>query len=417
MANREAYNRLRVDLYRRLLPRIQLEDQQSLTFGHALHWDDPDSEWDTANDPEAAVQLAWDAIGLTPIIQNFMYAIEEAEGEDLAVLESLDALLDPMTCPVNMLPVLARSFGYDLEVSIPEDMQRAVVLGLRDAYKRIGQYAGIKVWYRMIGFEVLDIIPLHKKDVYEENNDYNQSRYATTPITGQAVGPAGNQVYTGALPNVPIKPGTVLFTDGTTSARSSEDSDDIVGAGGVVFGEIDHTTGRFTVDFQAATVGAVTVDYEQVTEEWPYQAARIDIEINISPAGVDPPVIDEEAVSNILERLDECKPIHVLLRTLGLTVEFQDTLQPGATDQESCAQTAQNLVDPVPSDPLSFGLSDLYIIDEAVRGEDGMLVEVLDALGTVVGAEAPFDDRAEIVCPLDVLEIDTGGASPADGLW
>ena len=416
MADREAYNRLRVDLYRRLIPRLQRSDQESYAFGHAVHWDDPDAEWDSAADVEAAIQFSWDAIGLTPIVQDLFYAIEEMEGEDLAVLESLDNLLDPMTCPVNLLPVLARSFGYDLDTSISEDMQRTVVMGLRQAFKLIGQRGGVRVWYRMIGFEILKLTPLWKKDIYEENGDYNETRYDTAQVTGQPVGPAGGQSFTGQLSGAPIKPGTVLFTDGTTPVRSSELNDDLIGGAGVL-GSIDHVTGRYSLTFPAPTVGPVTVDYEQITEEWPYQAARIDLEINLSPGGGDPPEIDDEVVANLLQRLDECKPIHVLLRTLALTIEIRDEFSPGATDAEGCAQILRKDTDPVPSVPMSTGLSDLYMIDEAPTSEAQMRVEVLDALGTVVQMQMPFDDRAEIVCPLDVLEIDTGGASPADGLW
>ena len=87
-------NNLRVDLYRALIPQIQEEDQASQHVGQALHWNDPDAAWNGGR-----IIDVWNAIGLAPVYQTLFYVLETLEGEELDVLESMDALVDPFECP------------------------------------------------------------------------------------------------------------------------------------------------------------------------------------------------------------------------------------------------------------------------------------------------------------------------------
>ena len=416
MADRDAWNELRVDLYRRLLPRIRREDQSSGAQGFDIHWDDPNAEWDSAGDPTKAVQMSWDHIGLAPFIQELFYVLETMEGEELEVLESLDALFDPLRCPESVLTDIAASFGYALEDSLDEPTKRTVVLGLQHALKTVGQTIGFHVFYRMAGFRLLNVIPLFKKDVFEENDDYSQERYSVTPITGKPVGPITVTSFAGQFGDAPLKPGTVRFTDGAVVVRSREDGT-LIGPT-MESGTINHKTGAYTLNLAAPAVGAVTASYDRIDEEWPYIAARIDVELVMNPGGGIIPVVDPELVGDILKRLDEVRPIHVLLRALALVFELDDDFSPGATDLENCVTFTRYGSDAVPSIPGSFGQENVIILAEGLRPEDEFTVEQLDPGGARTDIQQCFDEIAKVICPLDLLEIDTGGAVPsADTLW
>ncbi len=65
--DRDPRNQNRLDLYRRLLSKIQEQDQASGAQGYILHWDDPDAEYDEA---EIDPTQMWDAIGVSPILRE-----------------------------------------------------------------------------------------------------------------------------------------------------------------------------------------------------------------------------------------------------------------------------------------------------------------------------------------------------------
>ena len=54
-------NQLRVDLYRRLIPQIQQQDQASGAQGYVIHWNDPDAQWNKEDD----IRSFWNAVGST----------------------------------------------------------------------------------------------------------------------------------------------------------------------------------------------------------------------------------------------------------------------------------------------------------------------------------------------------------------
>lgn len=430
-------NNLRIDMYRALYPEIQEQDQASEHIGNALHWNDPDAVWNSGG-----VLNVWNAIGLAPVYQTMFYVLETLQGEEIDVLESLDNLVDPLECPTSLLADIAASFGYRLKEDLSEEMKRTVVQGLLHAYKTLGQFNGFKCFYRMVGFKVLRIFPLWKKDIQEERSDYSRARYDTTPVAAEPVGLAGTQSFATNLSGTPIKPGTVRIADGGTVVVRDEPTEYqpeglgleptgvLISAAGEV-GTINYLTGAITLNLGAPAVGAVTADYEQIDEEWPYHAARLDIEILMNPGGVPIPVTDEEVFKDILTRMDEVRPIHVLLRAITLAFDVSDTVFPTATDFTACAQTLKDVRDGFPGghqtsaapavpfihgfDP---GLDQTYLLDQAPYPEDsGLLIEELHTVGADLH-RVELEDQQGFTCPLnDVLIVDTGGASPSDGYY
>ena len=416
-ANRGPTNGLRVDLYKYLLPRLQEEDQASGAFGFAINWDDPNATWDTGSPSDV-----WDALGFRPVVQNLFYVLETAEGEELDVIESLDQIVDPFTAPEGMLSLIAASFGYDLEEGISEEKKRVVVSGLIDAYKRAGQFVGFRIFYRMVGVKVINVYPLWKKDINEEDNDYSRVRYSTVDES-EELGPGGQTGYAGRFSVAPIRPGSIRITDGAVILRDDPapiSSGLLTGATAPIIGPngetgtVNYSTGVFTLNFASPTAGAVNATYESISEEWPYHAARIDIEILLNPGGdlVNPvPLVDEEVVRNILARAEETRPIHVLLRALTLISELQDTVSPGATDEVACITKLKD-VRPGAPDLGILGVDHTYMLDFVPDiAEDAAFIDQVVG-GILTRRDYLFEDRTESICPLDALTIEGPPGGP-----
>lgn len=402
-------NGLRLDLYRHLYPEIIERDQKSGNFGYVANWDDPESTWDSG-DPSQA----WDALGFRPVIETLFYVIESMAGEEIGVVENLDALVDPYACPVQYLPLLAASLGYDLEESIPEEQKRAVVQGLVVAYKARGQEVGFRIFYRMAGFKIIRVFPLWKKNINEDREDYSRVRYSTTPIVGESIGPGGALGYTGRLASTPIEPGSIRMTDGVVVIRddpvpvgfvTSADAP-LIGPGGIT-GTVNYFTGAFRLTFPTPSAGPVVADYATIVEEWPFHAARIDIEVLLNPGGTPVPLVDEEVVRNILGRAEETRPVHVLLRTLALITELRD-VGPTATDRASCTTQRRDRRPGAPELGID-GRDYNYFLDGVGGIGDDVLVVDQVVGGTVAEKDVGLEDQASIVCPLDVLIIEAGG--------
>jgi hypothetical protein len=389
--NREPQNQLAVRLYARLLPLIQTQDQKSGAQGYISHWDDA-APWDSGDPTDV-----WDAFGASPIIQELFYVLETLEGEDVQVLESLLDLVDPLKCPVELLPDIAASLGYKLADSLDEAARRVALIGLFDAYKSRGRRISFDVFFRLLGFRVFKISPLWKKDIHEENNDYSETQWETAPIVGAPVGPAGNVTYTGRFADTPIRPTSLRITDTSDVIRDD-------GRGGLLgpsieSGTINYESGDYVVSFAAAAVGAVTADFDQITEEWPYHAARIDLELEVNPLGGAPPLIDLEFAKSLLSRIEEVRPIHVLVRKLGIIVALDDTMAPVATDQVACVTEARD-------DRAVIRTRDL--LDLATTSEDAAIVEEIVG-GITTKMQVLFEEPTVAICPLDMLIITAGG--------
>lgn len=413
---RDPNNGLRLNMYRLLLERIQQEDQAAGNFGYVFNWDDPVSEWDTGDPSEV-----WDALGFRPVLQTLFYVLESKMGDELGLIEELDSLVDPYACPEEYLPILAASFGYDLEESITLEQKRVAVAGLIRAYKTAGQDVGFRVFYRLAGFKIIRVFPLWKVAINEDRNRYSRERYVTVAVPGEGVGPAGQTGYTGRLASTPIKPGTIRFTDGTQVIRDDPppasflrpSSAPLIANNGLQVGTVDYLDGAFSLVFPAVTALDVTADYEQITEEFPYHAARIDIEISLNPGGdiINPvPEVDEQVVRNVLRRAEEARPVHVLLRALALIVELTDEFAPGATDQQACVTKLRDRRQPNEAlgTPGSFRE---YFLDFGVDPVDDLTLDTIQG-GTLVERRYEFEEDAPVVCPIDALIIQQGANPP-----
>jgi len=410
-----ANNKLRVDLYRRLIPQIREQDQRSGAQGYVLHWNDPDAQWNKLDD----IRTAWNAVGLAPIIQTLFYVLESLEGEELAILESLDGLIDPFCTPESLLPDIAASFGYNLKEGLDEETKRVIVQGLFNAYKALGQRVGFDVFYRMVGFQIIKVFPLWKKDINEDLNRYDRARYTSAPVVAEPIGPSGSVTYVTTLSETPILPGSFRVTDGTVVMKDQPEgylaegivvgnTADLIGPGGES-GTINYATGEVVINFDGFTAGAVTADYEQITDEFPFRAARFDIEILMNPGGVPIPLVDNEVLRSILDRLDEVRPIHVLLRALTLAFEVDEEVVGFASDRAACTQKLIDSRDPFGLFP---GLEALYMLDQSPTvGQDDLVIE--HASGGTQTTDVLLEDRTNgFVCPgTDVLEIDAGAFS------
>jgi hypothetical protein len=157
------------------------------------------------------------------------------------------------------------------------------------------------------------------------------------------------------------------------------------------------------IDFVTPTVGAVTADYEKVSDEFPYRAARMDIEILMNPGGAPIPLVDSEVLRTVLDRLDEVRPIHVLMRAMTLAFELEDTVTPGAHDQTACTTILVDTRTPVSG----TGLEARYILDAYEQaGQDDLTID--HASGGTVKKDTIIEDRLDgFVCPgTDRLDID-----------
>jgi hypothetical protein len=409
--SRERRNNNRINLYNRLIPEIQRQDALSGAQGPVFHWDDPTATWDELLTNKMALDAVWDSIGLDPLYQELFWVLENMEGEDLTVLESLDAIVDPLTCPVGLLPQLALCYGYQLAAGLTEEAQRVALLGLVDAFHSRGTRISFKVFYRLAGFEIINIYPLFKMHINEALGEYSRTQFVTTPKTNVPIGPAGRLAYSGAFADTPVQPGTVrFFVAGGVTLRDDGEGN-IIGPT-TESGTINYRTGYWSFTLAAIAPGAVTASFQQITTEYPYHAARIDIDILLSPGGGPIPLITAETVDGLIARMEEVRPIHVLVRNLALVAEIDDTFgadgMSGATDQIGCTQQLVDQRDGLPGPPPTGGRNFNYILDQGNDAEDDLTIEQLVS-GLTTLLDKNFDDQAPIVCPMDTLIISTTG--------
>jgi len=321
----------RPDLYGLLLPPLREEDAKTGTMTHLNHWDSPDEEvymWDDLTNLDAV----WDRVGLQPVIQRLFWCLEEQEEEMLEELEAMSDLTDPDRCPAEFLGYMASSLGYPLEGTLTEQEQRETIKGIMVAYGDHGTPLSWKVFYRMKGFKII-YYPLWKKIYAEDQDRYDRDRYVTTTaFTGVAV--AG--VFIASHANAPFKPRSLVLTDGVETMRDDGKGLFVGTAGG--YGTVNYLTGAMRLTFGAGVpAGPITMNGETVNEEYPYHAARVDLDFFLVPLGGGlPPAVTPEFVSKVLRYLDEVRPIQVIIRTFNLVVEAEEELENFVTDGGCC---------------------------------------------------------------------------------
>lgn len=319
-------NPFRSKLYERLLPRIIEEDQNNLNVGFVEFWTDgADEVW---TDGSNAV---WGALGVFPVIQQLFYSVESQEDADLDELESLKDLISPDRCPVQMLPFMARGLGLEMPAGMPEAQQRAAIRGIGVLNKKRSIEQSWAAFFRMLDFDT-SVKHLWKKDIHEANDDYSQSRFTSTPDT-TTIATAGATRIIGATDLYPVKPGTVVISDGVEVLRDVAPGVLEGNLGGS--GRFDYEQGRYDFSFASPAATDVTIQYEAVTGEWPYPAARVDFELILVPISGGPPAtVDEAFVRTVLAQIEQVRPIHVLVRSLALVLPLEDTVSPMARDDQ-----------------------------------------------------------------------------------
>lgn len=402
MSVSESYsNNLPVDLYKLLLPDIKEEDQKTGTMAYLDFWDTPEAEI-TEWDQEVPFVAVWDRIGLKPVLQRLFWCLETQEGRMLEELRAMEDLIDPDTCPARFLPYMAASLGFDLPDSMSEAERRVTIKGLVAAYKQRGTPISWKVFFRMVGYRVM-FYPLWKKAYAEDQDRYSQERYAaTTPF-----GPLVITAFTPSLPQAPLKPTSILITDGTETFRDDGKGGLVGGLGGT--GTVNYLTGAINVNFYPpGPVGPISLTAETVDDEYPYHAARVDLDFFLVPlSGAPPPDVDDEFVKNVLRHLDEVRPIHVILRTFNLVMPIEELLEDFASDGGCCGPSLG--VDHWTSKEM------FYVGDVGPVGKDGgMLIERDDG-----SKQQCMEDVTPFVNPLsgDPLVITSSPPQPSDGSY
>jgi|GEM_PF-1928275 len=386
------------DLYN-LLPREIIErDQETGHVTYLDYWDDPEESgveiWDDAG-------AIWDRTGYKPVLESLFWVMEQESREDLIALEDLEDLRDPDKCPAEFLPVWMRSLGHAVEEGLSETAQRETLKAIIPLNKIRGKPLSYVIFFRMIGYRIVQW-PLWKKEIHEAQDRYARSRYETvTAVTGEVLA----TIPVGATAQSPIRPTSFRCTDGVETFRDDGEGNLIGNQGGD--GSIIYATGVYRINFDAGPAGAVTADYDRVDDEYPYHAARIDLDVYITPiSGPPPTVVDASFVKQVLDRLDEVNPIHVLLRNLSFILEESDELINFANDAMMCGP---HMAEEVISTEWNFFTGDL-----GAEGEDShLIIDQSNGFRFCI-----LDDLANIVCPAsDIMEITSTPAQPHDGVW
>lgn len=391
-------NKLRADLYTRLLPEILKEDLEHGVDSYVRFWDDPVSKWDEG---------FWDEIGVLPVIKNMFYAIEREEVLDLQAIDDLTDLVDPNKCPEEHLDIMARSLGHPLEEGLTESEKREVIKSIIPLNKVRGRELSWLIFYRMLGFKVQGI-PLWKKEVYEDQGRYSRTQYETISITNEHLGTAGLTDYSGTLVQRPILPGSIRVNTSGKVYRDNGDKlssnyGDLIAADGST-GSFHYVRGKYVLSFSDPTTTDVYVDYEHITEEYPYRAARVDLEVffylDDEDNGSHP--FDQELLDKVLARLEEVRPIHVLVRLVVLILDAPEKIEGFATDLLKCG--------PHKGKDVRDNEYRFFAVDYAEGPQDGPLIAIKD--GTTDETLVHLEDPTRLGLNPDTLTIEFSDGSP-----
>ncbi len=392
-------NQLRAELYMKLFPEIIREDHRRGVDGFVRFWDDPLGRWDDGG--------FWDEMGVTPVLKNIFYAIEREEEIDLEEIDKLTELVDPDKCPAEFLDIMARSLGHPLEEDLTEQGQREAIKSIIQLNKSRGKELSWDVFFRMIGFTVRGV-PLWKKSVHESQDRYAREQYVTNSISNEVIGTAGLTDYSGTLLNRPLKPGSIVIkTSGKTyrdnDNKISENFGNLVAADGSE-GSFNYARGKYKLKFSSPTTTDLTVSYEHITDAFPYRAARVDLEVffSISEEAAVGQQFDNELLDKILDRLEEVRPIHVLVRLVILVLDSPDVLEDFASDEVECGP---DMGKDVRTDEYR-----LYAADLAEVGKDDGLFAIKQGAGT--DTSYLVDEHLKMGINPDSLEILFSDGSP-----
>jgi len=284
MVDKKLTNNLRVELYKYLFPRVIEEDQNNGVETYINFWDDPLLKWDEG--------VLWNEVGIVPVIKNLFFAIEQEETKDLEFIDGISDLINPNKCPKRFLGYMARSLGHPLEDGLEEVEQREVIKSIITLNKSRGKELSWEVFYRMIGWKV-KAIPLWKKNIFEENDGYSRVKHESSYIENELLGGAGSSYYSGTVGYAPIQPGSIRVAVNGMVFRDNDDkmssSYGTLVAQDNSTGEFKYATGEYTINLEVVSSTPITMSYKQITETFPYKAARVDLEFFL--------LLDESATS------------------------------------------------------------------------------------------------------------------------
>lgn len=391
-------NNLRADLYTKLLPAILEEDLGTGVNSFIHFWGDPMRWGDDA---------LWGELGLLPVLKNLFYAIEKEETADLVEIDGITDLVDPDRCPIQFLDAMARSLGHPMEDNLTEAGRREAIKSIINLYKSRGRRISWQVFYRMLGFTV-NTIPLWKKDIYEEDEQYSTIRYVTSDVLGEILGTPGLTDYSGLLASPPIRPGSLrIQVDGKVfrddGNRLSQNFGQLVTNDGST-GSINYATGRYQISLSSAATTNVVAEYATITNEFPYHAARVDLEVLFY---LDDPLIgplDTHFLERVLQRLEIVRPVHVVVRLVIFVLDIPETLDDFVTDGLRCGPS------------LGKDVRDteyrMYAADLVCSGEDnGLLVETT---GATTEKDLKADDLFIVATNPDLLKIEYSDGQPTE---
>lgn len=228
---------------------------------------------------------------------------------------------------------------------------------------------------------------------------------ALTPDTGV---PLLSLEFIGAGDLTTIDTGVPLFIPGFPRPRHVADNGkgELFGADGET-GTIDYETGEYRMSLSSAGVFPMTASYSWVEDSFPYQAARVDFEVSLIPiSSLESTIVDDGFVQQILNQIEEVRPIHVLLRTTAFVLPLEDTIDPMAHDLCGCCPPSR--MKDVRSDSLRYYFGDRGVTEV----DDSTVIEHTIPLGN------PTRDLLlgeELLSFNDILDLMTIEEIPAVG--
>jgi len=268
-----------------------------------------------------------------------------------------------------------------------------------------GRELSWEIFYRILGVDV-QTYPLWKA-IPAETVNYSRTQFVTDSVSDELLGTPGNSSYSGQLLRYPIAPGALrIKVDG----MSFRDNNDKLSSGyGTLItpdnstGTINYATGKYTIELENPATTNILADYEAITTAYPYRAARVELELFLYQGGPTPMPFDQELIDRVLSRLEEVRPIHVLIQTFIVVLDVEDTLPDFCSDAVCCGP---HKAKDVRSNEYRFYAADLgpNVNDELLRVEKDF--------GATKELNAIQEDHCPFVMNPDLLTIEFSDGQP-----
>lgn len=240
-----------------------------------------------------------EATQLAILLENTKTEIEIAKGRlshGQAVVEGTD---------ISMISTF-QSQVFDIVTAVMPNLIANDIVSVQPLDRRNGQVFFLKFKYHAKKGQIPQ-----GGDMLTPNSGFSGYDYSGEKITGEIIGTGGNaQTITADLSYVPIKPGTVVITDGTKTA-TDDGNGTLVGtlvASGATNKDVVYTSGHIHLDAAATTSGV------DITIEWEYDLNSFDAEV---------PEVDTTVVSEpVVARPRKLKSIYLFDVAYDLKMSF-----------------------------------------------------------------------------------------------